>query len=504
VKKVQLVEIFESFLDFSKLLYPIGNQQDPIHCICLKDVRYGLMEIEPDTWACVGVNTSNNIEPTVTNDVTVTTSTTGTSTPSDESASTGQQEAGLVSRFLALASARAGLTSSPQPLGTAANQPAPSPDALRAILAQTYESLLFLHGRLLLEQSSSSEDLRKLRLFLRRVVPWCLSTIYFDTLHCTMLHTIDGMEHFPERANFLKLQNFYEMFFCKFTPMYPQLLVPRRMMIMYNQLLVWTSLPTTQSHVCFKFLSRFFVSEGFGEEGRDGYIPLGTIHVLEGQGQQGYQGSKIIAPIVYLDNEHPLRMVALKRNKCVLVFFLSAQETSTTLEEEQIVAEALQKIQLSLQLDLDRLLEILEEGSKRIDKETQLESTKRTDSAFIYFNPTNLVVKVSPKFQNWAKIKYSFRLAESNIPLNAMQALDICRNVVRKDGSSSPNGTYCAVVTGDYCIVGYRSGTRELYRVARLSGALMSSSQEAFFALPPLYTQLEKLIDSKFANVLMI
>jgi hypothetical protein len=197
-------------------------------------------------------------------------------------------------------------------------------------------------------------------------------------------------------------------------------------------------------------------------------------------------------------------MVALKRNKCVLVFFLSAQETSTTLEEEQIVAEALQKIQLSLQLDLDRLLEILEEGSKRIDKETQLESTKRTDSAFIYFNPTNLVVKVSPKFQNWAKIKYSFRLAESNIPLNAMQALDICRNVVRKDGSSSPNGTYCAVVTGDYCIVGYRSGTRELYRVARLSGALMSSSQEAFFALPPLYTQLEKLIDSKFANVLMI
>jgi hypothetical protein len=263
---------------------------------------------------------------------------------------------------------------------------------------------------------------------------------------------------------------------------------------------VWTCLPTNQSYSCFKFLSRFFASEGVGlaDDGREGYLPLGTIHVLEGQGQQGYQGSKLIAPIVYLDGKHPVRICAFRRSRLILIFFLTPP-TSATLEEEQLVAETLQKIQTGLTLDIDRLVDILDDGSKRIEKETQAEITKRTDSAFIYFNPTNLVVKVSPKFQTWAKIKHSFKLAESNIPLPAMKALDLCRfSLVENDSS------YCAVIAGDYCIVGFRSGTRELYRVSRLTGTLSSSSQDVYFALPQMSLQLEKLIEAKFANVLMI
>jgi len=530
------VELVESFVDFARMLH---HEEDAIHSLILNDVRYYVLEPEPEAFLCIGVSTHEEV---------------------DSGNTSGQQsEAGIASRLywsIAGGSTSAGQGSEGSISSSSSRMVEPSEHALRTILMQTASAVRFLVGSFGSRLALGNEAVNRLRTLLRKVLRWYLGLVCFETISCGAIHEMDGVEHLTlEKPVFLQVQSFVELFATVISAPFAPKVLPRKSIILQNGTLAWSSLPHTVSRSIIRHISRLGVLDYSAESAASSesrYINLGEYHqqVLDGTGVAGnssgfvtigHEGSRLFAPIVYLGLDdssptalQPVRMVALKAERTVFVFFLRVDESIQCMidsspssswdvdfhalikAEEIAVADILKKIQTSIRAHLERLCGLLGESYKLVMGDVS-GNTVNKDPVFILYNPLNLVIKATPRYQKWAKINDSMSIQRSELPMEVLHAWDVVRLHVHRAGrlltdigaDDDDLDGYAAVVSGNWCIVGWRSGGRELYAFESLNKVLGSyyygaSTLEVHLVLDKLQARLNDIVQKKFQHVLLL
>lgn len=502
-EKVNTLELLESMIDFGALM-DVGH--DPVHLVRLANVEYSLLQVEEHVWLAIGVSgkdKDNEHEHDV-----------------DDSTGEGSVSSNLASRLY-----RSLVASTVDDQHHSWPKPARR-ESLRKVLESVHRGLVFVSGPI--GSNRNGESLVSYRKYLRRIVPYLLTPVNFESLHCACAHVVDGLEHLAvDRQMFLGVQSFVENFHQEFAlKVFPELIVQRKYLVFHSNLLVWTNLDQfSTTKTVFDFFSTMSYNRLLGEGADGGFPRLGAFDSSALRDDQGAQ-SRNTAPWVYLE-ETWLRILCLQKKKSLLVFFVHQSDASpmrASADLEQSITDIIGQIKSSqVPYEFERLNDLIEDNVKKLHKaETQsntassannnninnnnlggglldFSSRRPLESAFVYMNETNLVVKASAKFQSWARIQRMSRFQDLHtLPLAVLEAFDLVRDRLIQDG-----GYYCTVVNGEWCVAGLRSGTRELYRFSSLI-TTSPSAQEVIPALANMKSELSRLLDTHFGNVIMV
>ncbi|KAH9252035.1 hypothetical protein BASA81_010017 [Batrachochytrium salamandrivorans] len=459
--RVEVMELVCTFLDVSKLFGSDsdgGDWADPVHEICLEDCHYGVAQVEPDVFFCMGISAQKPVAL--------------------PQASAEDGDLGVAMRMY-----RTLVPGSPRNNGTG-EWTRPHKDAMRAVLGQIYAHLVVLSGPFANHNSDTFKQ------YLERMIPTWLGHhqsphgVNLGVLHCSALVCLQGMEHLPiDRTTFLSVQGFVHQanteWFANQQQQLPKL-------VMFGSQMVWSSMPNTEAWEMFSFVQqqlRITNNEGMMD---DGYLPVGKSYFppTSAVAVAAVDGLKIYFPRIYLSSSRRwLRMAVLKVKRTMLVVVL-ATNTDLDLQEADLQLQ-LQRFKHATTGELAKVNALLEEAYKRI-AEDQTPTT-----AFLYSNQTNRVLKSSPRFQQWAK---SPVLSEATLPFPVLRALHHVwfGLFVRKC-------EMLMMVCGEWGVTGWRSGKRMVFRFSSAA----RTADSPFLLLTGLEQDLEKLLQGKFSNVVM-
>lgn len=449
--RVEVMELICTFLDVSRMFGP--DCADPVHEICLEDCHYGIAQVEPDVFFCMGIAPHKP-------DIVL----------SQAAAAAASEDGDL---GVAMRMFRTLVPGSP-PSNNAGEWVRPHKDAMRAVLGQLYAHLVVLSGPFA-NHNPHSDAFKQ---YLERMVPALLGHHHQSgVLHCSALVCLQGMEHLPiDRTTFLSVQGFVHQANTEwFANQLPKL-------VMFGSQMVWSSMPNTEAWEVFSFVQRQLrVGDGMMD---DGYLPIGRSYFspTSAVAVAAVDGLKIYFPRVYLPSSRRwLRLGVLKVKRTMLVVSVLSDLDS----EEADVQLQLQRFKHATTGELAKVNALLEEAHKRI-AEDQTPTT-----AFLYSNQTNRVLKSSPRFQQWAK---SPGLSEAALPFPVLRALHhVWLGLVARQCE------LLMVVCGEWGVTGWRSGKRMVFRFSSAT----RTAHSPFLLLTGLEQDLDKLLQGKFSNVVM-